>query len=183
MKITIASYITLARITLTPFIVYGIQYQRWSLVVLLFVLAMVTDFLDGFVARRYKQESKLGALLDPVADKLLIISSLYALLSTVHDAIIILGILFLIIKEFALLIGAALLYCLYGIFIKPTRLSRAASVAEMILVVILVSMHCGGIVVDNNSMLQGIVLIFVSLSAALLIRYGRYIIQLKKRSK
>ncbi len=47
---------------------------------ILFILSCITDFLDGFIARRYKQTSRLGQLLDPIADKLLIVATMIMLI-------------------------------------------------------------------------------------------------------
>ncbi|NCN26975.1 CDP-diacylglycerol--glycerol-3-phosphate 3-phosphatidyltransferase [bacterium] len=69
---TVPNYLTLLRIAIMPFFALAIFYNEdlWALVVL--VLAGVTDFLDGFIARSQKSESKFGKLMDPVADKLVI---------------------------------------------------------------------------------------------------------------
>jgi cardiolipin synthase (CMP-forming) len=76
---TIANQLTLLRMALTPILVLLIVSQEptWALVV--FVVAGVTDLLDGFIARRGHQQTKLGAMLDPLADKLLLGSSYVAL--------------------------------------------------------------------------------------------------------
>jgi CDP-diacylglycerol--glycerol-3-phosphate 3-phosphatidyltransferase len=74
--------LTLARILAIPFLlfVYPIGFQVTNtLCALVFGLAGITDILDGYFARRYKQESRLGALLDPVADKMLSGASLILL--------------------------------------------------------------------------------------------------------
>jgi cardiolipin synthase len=76
---TIANQLTLLRMALTPILVVLVVSHEptWALVV--FVVAGVTDLLDGFIARRGHQQTKLGAMLDPVADKLLLGSSYVAL--------------------------------------------------------------------------------------------------------
>jgi len=78
-SLTIPNLITLARILLTPlFIIFLIQGQyRKGLIV--FLLAGLSDMLDGLVARRWHQKSPLGAYLDPLADKLLMSSSFITL--------------------------------------------------------------------------------------------------------
>ena len=75
MNLTIPNALTLFRILAIPLIVmvyFGdIQYKNWICVVL-FTMAGISDALDGYLARRWNQTSKLGAFLDPVADKLLV---------------------------------------------------------------------------------------------------------------
>lgn len=76
---TVANQLTLLRMALTPVLVVLIVSGEmvWALVV--FVVAGITDVLDGLMARRASQRTKLGAMLDPVADKLLLGSCYVAL--------------------------------------------------------------------------------------------------------
>ena len=80
MRLTIPTWLTLARIALIPVlvIVYYLDY-RWTNVAatVIFVFASVTDWLDGWIARRYQQYSAFGAFLDPVADKLMVAVALF----------------------------------------------------------------------------------------------------------
>src|SRR5687768_10010036 len=75
--------ITIARIFLVPFVVVVLlttRFPHWEFWgVTLFLVAALTDLLDGYVARRRKQVTTLGRLLDPIADKLLISSALISL--------------------------------------------------------------------------------------------------------
>lgn len=75
MTLTIPTWLTLARIALIPVLVlvYYLDW-RWSNVAAttVFVVASLTDWLDGWIARRYKLFSRFGAFLDPVADKLMV---------------------------------------------------------------------------------------------------------------
>ena len=79
MTLTIPTWLTLARIALIPVLValYYLNW-RWAHVAAtgVFVLAAITDWLDGWMARRYQQFSKFGAFLDPVADKLMVSTAL-----------------------------------------------------------------------------------------------------------
>ncbi len=77
--LTISNFLTFSRILIIPIIVFGIFYKSWSLVFILYLFAGLTDLLDGYVARLLNQETSLGKLLDPVADKLLIVFSFTAL--------------------------------------------------------------------------------------------------------
>lgn len=75
MNLSIPNALTIFRIVAIPLIVAvyfsDIQYKSWTCVVL-FTLAGISDALDGYLARKWNQTSKLGAFLDPVADKLLV---------------------------------------------------------------------------------------------------------------
>src|SRR5512133_3577609 len=82
-EMSFADQLTLARIAAVPFVVllYAVDFHGhnyWA--TSLFVLAMTTDWFDGRVARRHGRTSKLGSLLDPVADKILVISVLVVLI-------------------------------------------------------------------------------------------------------
>src|SRR5262245_21616534 len=76
---TVANQLTLLRMALTPVLVLFVVSQQpiWAFVV--FVVAGITDLLDGYIARHGHQRTKLGAMLDPVADKLMLGSSYLAL--------------------------------------------------------------------------------------------------------
>lgn len=80
MKLTIPTVLTLFRIVLIPVLV-AVFYlpQSWSNFVCAFVFALgaVTDWLDGWIARRYRMFSAFGAFLDPVADKLMVAVALF----------------------------------------------------------------------------------------------------------
>jgi cardiolipin synthase (CMP-forming) len=77
--LTISNLLTLSRIILTPFIVYGIASSWWILVFVLLMVAGITDVLDGYFARKFSQKTFLGTSLDPIADKILLVSCFTAL--------------------------------------------------------------------------------------------------------
>src|SRR5437867_11061409 len=76
---TLANQLTLFRLLLVPLILIAMLYGRHGLALGLFLLAAVTDGIDGVVARRFDQKTALGAYLDPIADKLLLSSSFFVL--------------------------------------------------------------------------------------------------------
>lgn len=76
---TTANKITMVRILMIPFFIYfTLQYDKTSLIIalVLFCLASVTDFLDGYIARKYNQVTDFGKFVDPLADKLLVTAAL-----------------------------------------------------------------------------------------------------------
>ena len=77
--LTVANQLTLLRMLLIPALVILVLYgmNGWALVV--FVIAGITDGLDGMLARWWGQRTSLGALLDPMADKLLVLSTFVVL--------------------------------------------------------------------------------------------------------
>jgi CDP-diacylglycerol--glycerol-3-phosphate 3-phosphatidyltransferase len=79
---SIPNQLTMARLAVVPLllIIHPIGSQATDIIVAtLFLLASLTDILDGYLARKYDQTSKLGALLDPMADKMLVAASLVLL--------------------------------------------------------------------------------------------------------
>ncbi len=75
----VPNLLSAARLLASPYILYLLWRGSFRAALLWFALAAATDFLDGFVARRYKAGSRLGALLDPVADKILLSGSFLVL--------------------------------------------------------------------------------------------------------
>ena len=82
MKIKIPNILTIGRIIIVPFFVTSFflpGFYGEIIPFLLFILASFTDFLDGLLASLYKEESKLGELLDPIADKIIVSTALILL--------------------------------------------------------------------------------------------------------
>ncbi|MBV9457496.1 MAG: CDP-alcohol phosphatidyltransferase family protein, partial [Bradyrhizobium sp.] len=76
---SIPNIITLGRILLVPIIIWAIASDQMALAFAVFVVAGVSDAVDGFLAKRFNMTSELGALLDPLADKALLVSIFIAL--------------------------------------------------------------------------------------------------------
>jgi CDP-diacylglycerol--glycerol-3-phosphate 3-phosphatidyltransferase len=79
--VNLPTVITFGRILLIPLFIF-VVYTKPLLGAFIFVFASATDILDGYIARRSKQVTKFGVLLDPIADKLLVISALIVLVDT-----------------------------------------------------------------------------------------------------
>jgi cardiolipin synthase len=77
--LTLANRLTILRILMTPVITVLLLYRQIGAALALFLLAAITDGLDGLVARWQKQKTTLGMVLDPVADKLLLTSTVITL--------------------------------------------------------------------------------------------------------
>ena len=119
---TIPNYVTFLRILLIPFYLYFFIQGNIVLAASLFALSAVTDFLDGFIARKYNMSSKTGKLLDPLADKLTIVSILLVLiyLGLIPKIIsyIILG------RELFILLSGTITYFFGLNFINPSLIGK-----------------------------------------------------------
>ena len=81
--LTAPNQLTLLRMLFLPFILINLVDRRYQLALILFVLAGLSDGMDGFIARRFHQQTLLGQYLDPIADKLLL-STTFLVLSILH---------------------------------------------------------------------------------------------------
>ena len=108
---TIPNLLTISRVLLTPLLVIFLLEDRLSAALVVFIVAGITDGLDGLIARLYLQKSKLGAFLDPLADKLLLATT-YVLLAVKNlvpswltvivlsrDVLIVLGVFVLFMQD------------------------------------------------------------------------------------
>lgn len=122
--------LTIARICLAPFLVAAVLERRFALGFALFVVAGVTDALDGTLARILRQRTILGQYLDPVADKLLL-STLFLVLT--HLNLIATSITVLVFgRDVAILVIAAILYAAVGRReFKPSIFGKANTVAQV----------------------------------------------------
>jgi cardiolipin synthase len=77
--VTVPNMLTIFRMVLIPIFVTLLFYQRFILALDVFVVAGVTDGLDGLLARRFDQRSQLGTVLDPIADKLMLVTAFIVL--------------------------------------------------------------------------------------------------------
>lgn len=130
--------LTLLRLIIIPFIIINIVDERFGWALGLFVLAGISDALDGLLARLLKQKTLLGQYLDPIADKLLL-STLFPVLSATHKIPWMVTIL-VMSRDVSLLIVAAIftLTTSYRDF-KPNIFGKANTVAQIatILVVLM----------------------------------------------
>ncbi len=135
---TIPNLITVLRIILVPiFVIYMINNNTLASLIV-FIIASISDALDGFLARVFHQKSNLGAHLDPLADKMLLmtayitlailkmIPSWLAVLAISRDVIILLGVLILYLNR-------------YPVKINPSHLSKATTVMQVATILIVLS--------------------------------------------
>jgi cardiolipin synthase (CMP-forming) len=133
--VTIPNYITIFRFILVPFIVMALLSGYVGAALIGFVIAGVSDGIDGFIARRYNQGSELGAYLDPIADKLLLVS-LFVVLGFVKELPV--WLVVIVVSRDIFIIGAVLLGAVIGkpLEMHPLLVSKANTAFQIILVAV-----------------------------------------------
>lgn len=128
--------LTIFRIVLVPVFVSAVMYYRLDLALYVFVLSAVTDGLDGYLARTLDQKTRFGAIIDPIADKLLN-GSAYICLSMVSGLPEYLTMpvyvpILVISRDVIILLGAVAIYLLSGrIDVRPTALGKVTTCFQM----------------------------------------------------
>jgi cardiolipin synthase len=141
--LSIPNLITLARILMVPVIVWAITADHMLLAFVLFLVAGLSDLVDGFLAKRFGMATKLGAYLDPLADKAMIVS-IYVALGIVEA--IPRWLVILVVWRDIMIVSAVLLSWLVGkpVDLKPITVSKLNTVAQIMLaVVVLASLGFG----------------------------------------
>ena len=133
---TLPNFITLLRLAALPFFLYAISIGRIGIALVIFIAAGISDGIDGYLARRFDMGSALGAYLDPIADKLLLMSSyLFLTIPSFPAAMKIpVWLAFMVISRDVLLLTVALLLILSGAKLRftPTWLGKVTTVTLII---------------------------------------------------
>ena len=132
-NITIPNLLTIIRILLTPLFVIFLIREHFDLALLVFVAAGISDGLDGFIARYFNQRSTLGAILDPIADKMLLVAAFVSLgvLSVIPNWLTVV----VITRDVVILLGVAIFSFLNIDFeINPSIVSKFTTVLQVVTV-------------------------------------------------
>jgi cardiolipin synthase len=135
--LTISNFLSVSRIILAPIIAVGVYYRWWTFTFILFVVASVTDVLDGFVARLFNEQTRLGKMLDPVADKVFLLFCFGSLVVFEAPAFYIPSWFFVIeiIREVTILLGAYFLLVTHENFeIKPTIFGKLTTFFQLVFI-------------------------------------------------
>jgi len=139
---TIPNVLTVARIMLTPGFVIAFVDQRFGLAWVLFAVAGLTDALDGTLARILKQRSTFGAMLDPLADKVLLVTSFLCL---AQQDWVPRWLAVLVVSRDVLIVGGLALLHYSGVDVKrginPAWISKFTMLAQISLVLLVMVEH------------------------------------------
>jgi cardiolipin synthase (CMP-forming) len=133
----------LGRIILVPIVVWAITSGEMRLAFSLFVAAGISDAVDGFLAKRFHMASELGALIDPLADKALIVS-IYVALGVAGGLPI--SLVILVVSRDIMIISGFMLSWLVGkpMPVRPLPVSKANTVAQILLATLVLAEQAFG---------------------------------------
>jgi cardiolipin synthase len=164
---SIPNLITLGRILLVPIVVWAIASNQMEIAFAVFVVAGVSDAVDGFLAKRFNLRSELGALLDPLADKALLVSIFVTL--GIWGAIP-RWIVILVVSRDIMIVGAVIVSWLFEkpVEMKPSMVSKLNTVSQVgFAALILASLGFGFDPAPYDLILMTLVTIFTLVSVAL----------------
>jgi|TARA_B100002051_G_scaffold218247_1_gene211272 cardiolipin synthase len=168
MKLKIPNILTIGRIIIVPIFVLTFFIPGFFgdlIPFFLFALASFTDYLDGLLARMFKEESKLGELLDPIADKILVAAALILLVmnGTIKNYEVIAAII--ILTREILISGLREFLAKGQINMQVTSLSKLKTFIQMVSIAILLTGESGNKLIsfqDYNAQTIGIILLWLS---------------------
>lgn len=142
---TIPNILTIIRILLTPVFVMAYTSENFNLAWILFAIAGLTDGLDGFLARIWNQRTELGAMLDPLADKALLVTSFICLAAKEWIPI---WLTVTVVSRDVIIVGGLALLNFWGIDVRkriqPIFISKFTTVAQIFLVMFVMISHSFG---------------------------------------
>jgi cardiolipin synthase (CMP-forming) len=143
-RVNIPNLITTGRIVLVPIVVWAIIVGRLQLAFWLFVVAGVSDAVDGFLAKRLKETSEFGAYLDPLADKVLLMS-IYVTLGIA--ALLPLWVVIAVVSRDIMIVGAVIVAWIVGkpLIIHPLAVSKLNTLAQILLAMLVLGSHGFGV--------------------------------------
>ena len=164
----IPNILTIGRIIIVPFFVLAFYLPGFYgdlTALILFIIASFTDFLDGMLARMLGEESKLGELLDPIADKIIVATALILLVmdGTIRNYEVIAAII--ILTREILISGLREFLAKGQIKLPVSNLAKLKTVLQMVSIALLLSGETGNKIInfqDYNAQTIGIVLLWLS---------------------
>lgn len=127
---TVPNVITIMRLMLVPVVVWALLADEVELAFVAFITAGISDGIDGYIARRFSQHSELGAYLDPIADKALLVAT-FIMLGWLEA--LPLWLVTMVIARDAIILAAVLLASLLGhpIAVRPLLISKANTAVQI----------------------------------------------------
>jgi cardiolipin synthase (CMP-forming) len=160
---TIPNYITILRLLLVPFVVWSMLSGQQLAALLGFVIAGVSDGVDGYIARRYDMKSELGTYMDPIADKLLLVSVFIVL---AYQGMLPLWLVSMVVFRDALIVSAVMLSAVMGnpVAMHPLFVSKANTATQIALAALVLAQLGFGF--ESNVPVGALIVLAALLTAA-----------------
>jgi len=157
--------ITLARIALVPVLILLLKDHDYAAGLIVFVIAGASDALDGYLAKRLNVQSRLGAILDPVADKLLLVSAYVMLTLLGHIPF---WLVLVVVFRDLLIVGGYMLYTSHAgpVKMRPSILSKLNTLMQIALVAVILTQQAAGLAWPLAEILVYVVLTTTVVSGA-----------------
>ena len=184
--LTIATALTCLRIALTFPFLYLIGLGRFDFALVVFFIAGVTDFLDGYIARKLNQQSRLGQMLDPLADKFLIVSA-FVVMALPHSgfpsipiwlAVLVIG------RDILILIGAGVVFLMtrFSEF-RPTWFGKTNTLVELGVIGTFLLFHTTGLLIFMLPSFYAILVVCVLISGVEYVMQGLRILRHQRQER
>ena len=184
--LTIATLLTCLRIALTFPFLYLIGLGRFDFALVVFFFAGVTDFLDGYIARKLNQQSRLGQMLDPLADKFLIVSA-FVVMALPHSgfpsipiwlAVLVIG------RDILILIGAGVVFLMtrFSEF-RPTWFGKTNTLVELGVIGTFLLFHTTGLLIFMLPSFYAILVVCVLISGVEYVMQGLRILRHQRQER
>lgn len=180
--LNLPNILSLIRLIFVPITVWLLLEELYDFTFFIFIFCCLTDGLDGFIAKRFKLETNLGRILDPIADKALLMSVFLALgFEGFMESWIVIAAIF---RDSLIIFGSILLYMFYNEYkIQPIFISKINTLFQFLLAVIIIGNLAFNIFhLDVIYLLELVVGITIIVSGvAYVVHWGRFALRMEEK--
>jgi cardiolipin synthase len=174
--VNIPNILTAIRFVFVPFFAYYLYNEQYTVAVVLFLLAGITDVLDGVIARKFNMITSFGKLADPLADKMMQLTALTIL--TIQEIIPLPVLIIVVAKESFMVIGSILIYKKVNFVVQADWYGKFSTVVFFLAIVLTIFIRSGRLVNSYTDVMVNIAVIIAVVST--LFAFFMYTIEFKK---
>ena len=178
--VNVPNVISLGRLLAVPVTVWLVLSGQLLAAFWLFVAAGISDAVDGFIAKRFDAETEFGQYLDPIADKVLLVSVYLAL---GNEGYLETWLVIMVVFRDALIVGGALLFqtLTQSLTMQPLKVSKVNTVAQIVLAAVVLGVH--GYAIAGDGVVEGVVEVLVyTVTVTTLLSGGAYVVTWSRRA-
>jgi len=174
--VNIPNILTAIRFVFVPFFAYYLYNEQYTVAVVLFLLAGITDVLDGLIARKFNMITSWGKLADPLADKMMQLTALTIL--TMQEIIPLPVLIIVVAKESFMVVGSILIYKKVNFVVQADWYGKFATVVFFLAIVLTIAIRSGRFINPYTDVVVNIAVIIAVVST--LFAFFMYTIQFRK---